>query len=595
MITANIFDIRDIIKSTFTDDKMLLKKSKTLLLPDELNDLISSFLQVTSFYEILEKNPHIDYKNFNYLELSKYPKTYPFIKHLLRNVDEKLDSDIIKSAEKLKKIHELPNFQINESRLILALNNNLSIHNLSIYNKENKNAINKMYDDFWKNINKYDSKFIILENNKNHIFKYPEYNKYLVNIIEEKFFEDINTVDFKQISKFLLDNYKIETNTERKLHFLYEALCIYGNKKILSYIKYWWDPIERDLLLSLSKNKNSLALEIVYTNLIEQKENDKKFFNITIEKIKYVLLSNKNTPEKIFNLIGLSNMNYQHIFTIPNKNIKKYIEQKFHNSENDMNMKLPLLCKNPNTIDIVYNYITKNKKNLKYIDIEELLVNPTKDEKVQSTILDIFLKKYKYESKNKNFVDKYIDGKSITVPVNIKQDTLDILQHIFNPKVFNYILDNNFLFNTSDVISFMKKINNNSELKIFSDKLKHNFKYNYNAFEYIKKYDLWDILYLDFMSTNPVCIEIFCNISIFKKYIFPVRDKKIQLYACMKLFIIFLNKISNKININKYKSNIKYIYITIDTHMKNYTFNEKKMKIFNIIKNNDIIKNISEL
>ncbi len=186
---------------------------------------------------------------------------------------------------------------------------------------------------------------------------------------------------------------------------------------------------------------------------------------------------NDSIPEEIYNIIGIKNMNTDLLYTIKNNNIKKFITQAFtKNSEHG----IPLLCNNPNTVDIIYQYIEKDEKKLDNIPIGYLLINETNNEKYQEYIFNIFLKKYEYEKKRKN--------------VNYIYNQISLnLTKIFNPKVLSYILDNNFLFiDTKVVLLYIQKgyDKKNLELKKIAKNLTTNFKYNPDGLKYIKKYNL---------------------------------------------------------------------------------------------------------
>ncbi len=288
MSISDIQDIQKIIKSYILTTPLSDYK-KILFFPSEIEKIIFSYNPVTSFYQLLINNetsiPDFNYKNFNYLELSKNPNTYHFIKYLLRDIDPINDFEVI---EEFKKISNNDRIPPHEYRLFIALSNI-------------KPSTSNYYAEFWNNINKYDSDFSILGDEKNykHInFSNFSINKYIINIIEKKFFNKVSDVNLDKVTEFLL-TYNIKINKEKLLLIL--SKC--NNENIINFIKYCIDEkkiiLDYDFLINLSSSKNSLIHDMIYDTLkLEKKKLKKKFVNPFVD----ILLHNGSIPDKIFDI-----------------------------------------------------------------------------------------------------------------------------------------------------------------------------------------------------------------------------------------------------------------------------------------------------
>ncbi len=278
MNIIDIPDIQNLIKSYITDNPLspdiikqylISKKYKELVFPSVIEDIIFSYNPIT-FFDLFIKNKiptqDLDYDNFNYIELSKNPKTYPFIKYLLRELNPSVDVDsklITELKNKPPLMDGVSVFYSHEYRLCKSLIKNYK-----------KNA-GKKYHEFWININKYDSKFIILDDKKNrkHIsfnIKNPYVNENFVKIIKNKFFGNIENIDLESINIFL-KLYDIHIRRTEDIIFI---LCRCNNNKIHKYIKHIINKkkikiIDR-LIENLCYSKNKLAHSTIH-NFLEEK------------------------------------------------------------------------------------------------------------------------------------------------------------------------------------------------------------------------------------------------------------------------------------------------------------------------------------
>lgn len=452
----------------------LFEKKNQYSIENELTSILNNTYELlinNNIYKTLFDNKYTEHSDINFLELSKYPDSYYSIKNIL-NTD---------------------NYSLNKSNIFIRE----CISDIPKY------SFWENYINFINNIQKYDTDCIIIKDFTD-IDEIDYSSQIFLNMISNKYFLDtkINLNDIIKKYKLHVDCYLIhETN-------FFTKLCGSENNIILNYVKknikyYMENHNKKYIFVNLLKNKNPVSKQILLENFTTKY--DTPIFD---EKIKEILLTSSDTYLDINTLFNTPEENYLYI-KYPNpkntdiilKNIETYGSKYFRKH-------FSLLCKNPYTIDLVKVYLDKDISIIKpffnhiFINrtetlVENLLLNPSIDEKVYENILYIYCK-----------IIEYINTPEINIFVFCRNEIISTVKKIFhkiqNPYIFNYIIDNNIIFDTNQVISCIKDNIYNE----YVDILKKNLLYNRYALEFIQKYDIWNIIDINFISTNPSCIKL---------------------------------------------------------------------------------------